>query len=64
MEINIPDRLDEVPEDLIQKVIDALPAYARLDEPGAKLEVTRAGDDGDHVRVYTGTAQYQRADRN
>lgn len=64
MEIDIPDDLEEVPPDLLQKVLDALPAYARLDEPGAKLEVSPAGEDGDHVRVYPGTPHYERAERD
>jgi hypothetical protein len=64
MAIHIPDELEEVPDDLLQKVLDALPDYARLDEPGAKLEVSRAGEDGDHVRVYDGTRKYDRAHRS
>ena len=63
MAIHIPDELEDVPDDLVQKVLDALPAYAQLDEPGAKLEVTRAGDTQDHVRVYPGTPHYDLADR-
>ena len=63
MTIDIP-ALDEVPEDLVRKVLAALPRYAQLDEPGAKLEVSRAGEDGDHVRVYDGTRTYDRAKRS
>jgi len=62
MELHIPQELQEHPE-LVQKVLDKLPAYLQLDEPGAKLEVTRAGEDGDHVRLYPGTIDYDRAQR-
>jgi hypothetical protein len=63
-DLDLPDDLAEVPQDLLQKVLRKLPAYVRRQEPGAKLEVARAGPDGDHVRVYPGTDAYARAQRD
>jgi hypothetical protein len=62
MSIDLPDDLAEVPQDLLQKVLRALPEYVRQDTPGAKLEVADAGED-DHVRVYPGADYYEQAHR-
>ena len=60
MTIDIPD--DQVPEDLTEKAVRALVAYAALDSPGSKLEIELSGDGAHHVRVYEGTRHYERAE--
>jgi len=65
MELHIPDELQEHPdgERLLQKMIDKLPSYLQLDQPGARLELMQTEGGNDHVRLCPGTIDHDHVRR-
>jgi hypothetical protein len=60
MTINIPDELAEHPdgEEVLQRLVNKLPAYLQLRNAGARLEIMQTEGQNDHVRVYPGTIDH------